>query len=161
MRDAALKRVAILDCARREWDDEALSPCNPSAPPPEVVSRWKEEIKTAAVKKLDDYAKALSRILGDLVCADKPDRIDVLRGLELFNRFEQTGLEMPALAKRITSKECPVSNVLTDDDRRHIAKTVADNLETFICSNEPDRIDVLRRLLRDRSFLQAGGKISS
>ena len=102
-----------------------------------------------------------------------PEFAAVLWSEGLFRHFENrrqiaayaglapTPWQRAALAKRITSKECPVSNVLTDDDRRHIAKTVADNLETFICSNEPDRIDVLRRLLRDRSFLQAGGKISS
>ena len=59
------------------------------------------------------FSEALSqflernKILGDLVCSETPDRIDVLRGLLRANRFDLTGNEMSALAKRIT--KCPVS----------------------------------------------------
>ena len=70
------------------------------------------------------YAKALAAILGGLVCANDPDRIYVLRGLlgRWNDRFRETGAEMPALAKRITSPECPVSTALTAVDKTAIAE---------------------------------------
>ncbi len=46
----------------------------------------------------------------------------MLRGLLSSDRFRETGAEMPALAKRITSPECPVSAALTDADKTAIAE---------------------------------------
>jgi len=46
----------------------------------------------------------------------------VLRGLLSSDRFSETGAEMPALAKRITSPECPVSTALTDADKSALAE---------------------------------------
>jgi hypothetical protein len=78
------------------------------------------------------YAKALVVILGDLVCANEADRIYVLRGLLRSGRFRQAGAEMPALAKRITSPECPVSTALTDADKSKIAEAS----KTAVCSSK-------------------------
>jgi uncharacterized protein YjbI with pentapeptide repeats len=139
VRDAALERVAILDCTRKAWhgahaaprprvaagppqevrEGEALASCDPSADLPNVVKEWKTRIERATDGQ-DIYAKVLAKILGDLVCSETPDRIDVLRGLLRANRFDLTGNEMSALAKRIT--KCPVSKALTDADKRVIAE---------------------------------------
>jgi hypothetical protein len=116
-RNKGLEGVAILDCARRGDD---LASCDPVANPPDTVKAWKKMIEAATVDQ-GAYAKALAAILGGLVCSNEPDRIDVLRGLLRSNRLLQTGAEMPALGKRITSPECPVSAALTAADKTAIA----------------------------------------
>jgi uncharacterized protein YjbI with pentapeptide repeats len=120
MRNAALLRVAILDCARK---GDTLASCDASTEPPDRVKKWQKMIEDASVDQAT-YAKALAAILGDLVCSNEPDEIEVLRGLLGSDRFSQTGNEMPALAKRITtSAECPVSAALTEGDKRALAAT--------------------------------------
>ncbi len=131
-RDEALKRVAILDCARQKLGDTALASCNPAAAPPDSVKEWKKMIEAASVDQ-GAYAKALAAILGDLVCADEADRIYVLRGLLSSERFVQTGTEMPALAKRIMSPEYPVSAALTAADKSAIAEAA----ERAVSSSKP------------------------
>jgi hypothetical protein len=118
LRAAALRRVAILDCGRR--DDDTLAPCDPSAAPPDTVQQWKKMIEAASIDR-GCYAKVLTSILGDLICSDKADRIYVLRELLRNKHLFDTREEMPALAKRITSAECPVSTALTDADQRNLA----------------------------------------
>ncbi len=121
-RDRALERVAILDCARQKVGDTALASCDPAADPPDTVKEWKKMIEAAKVDQ-GAYAKALAAILGGLVCSNEPDRIYVLRGLLCVRIASlETGAEMPALAKRITSPECPVSTALTDADKTAIAE---------------------------------------
>jgi hypothetical protein len=117
-RDEALKRVAILDCARKGDD---LASCDPAADPRDAVKEWKKVIEAASVDYVA-YAKALAAILGDLVCANEADRIYVLRRMLQSDRLPETGAEMPALAKRITSPKCSVSTALTDADKSEIAK---------------------------------------
>ena len=123
-RDRALERVAILDCAQRKWEvigeEIVLASCDPAAEPPDTVKEGKRMIEAASVNRAA-YAKALAAFLGGLVCSNEPDRIYVLRGLMRFGPLLKTGAEMPALAKRITSPECPISTALTDADKTAIA----------------------------------------
>jgi uncharacterized protein YjbI with pentapeptide repeats len=115
LRNRAIDRVAILDCERR--DDDTLASCDPSDAPPDAVKQWKKMIEAASVDP-NAYAKAFTALVGDLLCSDKADRIYVLRGLLSYvNFFENTGAETPALIKRITSPECPLSIELTDFDK--------------------------------------------
>jgi hypothetical protein len=116
-RNEALTRVSNLDCTRT---GDSLASCDPSVTPPDAVQQWKKTLEGAIVDH-NAYAKALASILGDLVCSGDPDVIYVLRGLLHNQRFQNTGAETPALAKRITSAECPVSAALTDADKRVIA----------------------------------------
>ncbi len=120
-RNNVLERMAILDCARQKLGDTALASCDPSTEPPDSVKEWKKTIDAAKVDRAT-YAKALAEILGGLVCSNEPDRIYVLRGLLASGRLLKTVAEMPALAKRITSPECPVSTALTDADKTAIAE---------------------------------------
>jgi uncharacterized protein YjbI with pentapeptide repeats len=152
-RSDALRRVAILDCGKTDYN--ALASCDPSHDPPEAVKQWKKMIEAASVDP-DRYAKALSAILGNLVCTinlnsdlDIPmipgasivtsttrgsiemtipprtnDQIYVLRGLLHTYRVADTGAELPALIKRITSTDCPVSMALTGTDGWYIAKNL-------------------------------------
>lgn len=116
LRNRALERVAILDCKRR--DDDTLASCDPSDAPPDAVRQWEKKIE-AASSDPNTYSKAFTTILGDLLCSDKADRIYVLRELLSYTEFlERTGSERPALVKRITSPECPLSMELTDADKR-------------------------------------------
>jgi uncharacterized protein YjbI with pentapeptide repeats len=122
LRDAALGRVAVLDCERN--DANTLAPCNPSDAPPDAVEQWKKMIEAAAIDRIP-YAKALATILGDLVCSDETDQIYVLRGLLHTSQLPfDTGPEMPALVSRITSAECPLSKALTDADKRDISTSL-------------------------------------
>lgn len=126
-RDFALGRVAILDCARKGGDPRMggdLASCDPSAEPPDAVKKSKQMIEAKSVDP-HAYSKALAAILGGLVCPNEGDRIYVLRGLLGFDRYYEIGAEMPALVKRITSSECPVSTALTAADKRLIATALS------------------------------------
>jgi hypothetical protein len=120
-RTAAVGRVAILDCKRK--GDDALASCDSSEAPPEAVTQWKKKIEDASID-YTTYAKALTVIVGDLVCSYNDDRIYVLRGL-MHSDPDRDGIaigsEMPALAKRITRAECPVSTALSDAEKRFFA----------------------------------------
>jgi hypothetical protein len=115
-------------CERR--DDDTLASCDPSDAFPDAVNQWKKQIETASIDS-NAYAKTLTAILGDLVCSDKGDRIYgfdkgdriyVLRRLlHTEHARYDTGREMPALVKRITNAECPLSMALTDADKETIA----------------------------------------
>jgi hypothetical protein len=118
MRNAALERVSILDCAQK---GDTLASCDASADPPEAVKKWKKMIEAASVDQVI-YAKALAAALGDLVCSNEPGGIEALRGLLRSRRLLQTGGEMSVLAKRITGAECPVSAALTEADKRALAE---------------------------------------
>jgi hypothetical protein len=117
MRDAALGRVARLDCSLK---NDTLASCDPGAASPNAVEQWKSMTEKASVDHFA-YAQSLAVILGDLVCSNEPDRIWVLRGLLLSNRWLGTGSLMPALTGRIISAGCTVSTALTDADKRKIA----------------------------------------
>jgi uncharacterized protein YjbI with pentapeptide repeats len=121
MRDDALKRVAILDCSRK---DDTLASCDPSAESPNEIIQLRNMIDKASVDQVA-YARALAVILGDLVCSKEPDRIWVLRGLLRSNRFRETGSEMPGLANRIMSAGCTVSTALGKADKQKIAAAAA------------------------------------
>jgi len=117
LRNLALDRVAILDCEKR--DDDALASCDPSDLPPDAVKQWKKMLEAASVDP-NAYAKALTAILGDLLCSHQADRLDVLHGLLITDRGD-TNPDGPALLKRITSTECPLSVDLTDADNHYVA----------------------------------------
>jgi uncharacterized protein YjbI with pentapeptide repeats len=115
LRDRALERVAILDCKRR--DDNTLASCDPSDSPPDAVKPWKKMIEAVSIDP-NAYAKALTGILGNLLCSGKADRIYVARGVLRSLRFEGRRLEgYDALVKRIARPECPLSMELTDADK--------------------------------------------
>ena len=129
-RNAALERVARLDCARKRS-------CDPQ--PPTAVNQWKTMIHAASVDQTA-YIRALAKILGDLACSSelavlhgllKPARPDLLPTLPHMapalsgtSRFAATRTEAPALATRITSAQCGVSRMLSDADKRAIAEAV-------------------------------------
>jgi hypothetical protein len=115
-RSDALKRVAILDCGLK---GDIFASCDPLAEPPDAVNEWKEIIRAASID-VRAYNKALAAILGDLVCSNEPYSFDVLTGLLLNGRVRSTGDEAPALVKRITSRECPVSKTFTASYKRAI-----------------------------------------
>jgi len=136
-RKAALGRVAILDCAQK---GEALASCDRKAEPPTTVKQWKTMIEAASVDQTA-YFKTLAKILGDLVCSNElavlhgllrlgvaSDSLvlpDVTPDLAGTSRFAATRSEAPALEKRIMSRKCPVSTMLSDADKREIAAAVA------------------------------------
>jgi uncharacterized protein YjbI with pentapeptide repeats len=117
MRHVLFERIAILDCARRNAD---IASCDPSASLPGNVVEWEHTVEAASVSR-DVGAKPLAAILGDLVCSSGPE---VLRGLLYSGRLADAGKELPNLARRIISGECPTSKVLTDADKRRIHESV-------------------------------------
>ncbi len=70
------------------------------------------------------YAKALAGSLGGLVCDGDSNAIFILRGLLRNYRIKATGAEAAKLAERIQGKDCPVSAVLTEDDRAKLRAVV-------------------------------------
>jgi hypothetical protein len=63
-RDEALKSIKSLECDNL---DRTLASCDPSAQPPPEARAWRKALEAAGV---DDqaYAKALAKVLRDLVC---------------------------------------------------------------------------------------------
>ncbi len=125
-RDGALRA----DCNPRLHADGLGRPqsasCDASAEPPEIVKKGRTKLEAARVDRAT-YAKALAKILGDLVCANAPDRMDIMRGLLQSDRLVQTGSAMPALTERVMSrKECPGLTGLTDMDRRALLQATED-----------------------------------
>lgn len=108
-RSDALERVAVLDCGLK---GDIFASCDPSSERPAEVNKWIEIIRAASVDKRA-YNRALAKILGDLVCSNEPYRLDVLQRLLFADMLRRTGDEAPALSKRITSAECPVSKTFT------------------------------------------------
>jgi uncharacterized protein YjbI with pentapeptide repeats len=108
----ALRSIQRLDCARSE-----LQSCDPNMPEPASVAAARQMIKQASV---DDatYKKAVADELGELFCGEDGDAINILRGLlKNFQISGETGGFSLTLVELIMSKNCPVSALLTDDDK--------------------------------------------
>jgi uncharacterized protein YjbI with pentapeptide repeats len=116
LRTAALKRIEILDCEKK---DTGLAPCDTNAKPPPIA----KEIAKAAVDE-KTYAKALAASFGDTICRADENAIYILRGLLKNRRIKAAGPEAAKLAERIQSKDCPVSAALTGDDRAKLRAVV-------------------------------------
>ena len=119
-RNQALENIRGLDCAN---PDSPLASCDPSVPPPSGScrpgeSRWK---KLASTKR----PKALATTLKTLVCSAGDDAVFVLGGIAspFNNRLAAAGPEAPALIDFIMSEDCPVSVLLTDDDKAKLLRT--------------------------------------
>ena len=135
LRDAALKRIARLDC---ENSSLSLASCDDALAPPEPAASWRTLIEQA---KVDDaaYAKARAAALRAVVCTGRDsgatyftrgnltypsveNSLYVLRGLMSvgifgYARIGETHKEASGLIDFILSKDCPVSALLTDDDK--------------------------------------------
>ncbi|MBV9288380.1 MAG: pentapeptide repeat-containing protein [Hyphomicrobiales bacterium] len=121
-RDAALMRIASLDCAS---SDEALASCDPKAwlaplrkPPPEAEA-WRKALDAARVNDAD-YELALADVLKRLVCSGGDEAIHVLRGTGFQFRLGAAGAAASDLIDNLTTKDandCPVAAALTDADR--------------------------------------------
>lgn len=122
MREAALKRIEVLDCSN---EDKNLASCDPAATPPPEVLDWQKKLSAASVEGAD-YEKALATELRSLVCESDVDAIQILRGIIRSTRLAETDHEAPALVDFIMSKDCPVSGALTDDDKTKLLKIKQD-----------------------------------
>ncbi len=122
LREEALDRIRILDCAN---PDKTLASCDPSVPLPPEADAW---LKTLEEANVDDeaYAKALAAELRMLVCSRGDNALYVLRGLITTSQFSSksrlgaAGSEAPTVVDFIVSKDCPVSASLTDADKEKL-----------------------------------------
>lgn len=121
LRDQALDHLRSLDCANR---DRALASCDSSHPPsPEAVA-WRKSLEDARV---DDaaYGKALAAALKTLICSGANDAVYILRGAlggSTYGRLWHADTETTGLINFIMNKDCPVSSVLTDDDKASLLR---------------------------------------
>ena len=131
-RDDALKRIETLDCAN---PDKTLASCDPAAATPPEVLDWQKKLKAASVDEAA-YAKALATELQGLVCAKDASAIHILRGISGITpnlgatRLAETDREALALVDFIMSKDCPLSALLTDDDKAKLLKNKQDAEQT-------------------------------
>jgi hypothetical protein len=124
LRTIALKRIEILDCKIKS---DRLAPCSRKVAQLPI----QKHIDEAAVDK-QTYAEALSTSLIELVCDGDHNAIYILRGLIRNSRIKGTGSESAKLVDRIQSKDCPVSTLLTQNDKtalRHEAEAATPTLE--------------------------------
>jgi hypothetical protein len=120
LRNQALENIRSLDCAN---PDATLASCDPSVPPPPEATAWRKSLEDARVDEAA-YAKALATTLKTLVCSAGDDAVFVLGGVAspFDNRLAAAGPEAPALIDFIMSKNCPVSAVLTDDEKADLLR---------------------------------------
>ena len=128
LRDQALDRIGNLDCTN---PDKTLAPCDPSITPPAEAAAWRNSLETARLGE-QAYALALAKTLKELVCAGGDDAIHVLRGAGFQSRLEAAGPAAISLIDDLTSKDskdCPVSAVLTDDDKAQLLRIKQDTIK--------------------------------
>jgi hypothetical protein len=126
-REQALESIRRLDCTN---SNPSLASCDPSAPPPSNAAAWRKSLEDGQVDAAA-YAKALAATLKTLVCLGGEDAVFILRGMTspLNNPFAATGPEAAALVDAIESKDCPVSTLLTDDDKAKLLRIKQEAVE--------------------------------
>ena len=128
-RAAALQRLVKLDCDNL---DKTLTPCNPAAAPPPEAQDLRDTLETAAVADAV-FVRALIAAWQELVCAGGSDKIHILRGIlhprliqgstvgDSYDfpawRLFQTGDDAPGFVNAVMSNDCPLSALLTDEDK--------------------------------------------
>ena len=126
MREAALRRIEILDCGN---PDKTLASRDPAATPPPEVLDWQKNLSAASVEGAV-YEKALATELRDLICEDDANALDnlraIMRGIIRSGRLANTGRETPTLVQFIQSKDCPVSATLTENDKAELLRIKQD-----------------------------------
>jgi uncharacterized protein YjbI with pentapeptide repeats len=76
------------------------------------------------------YREALARELGKLVCSEGPSSVFIIRGLIRNQRLFDAGPSAAAFIEKTLAPECPVSTMLTDDDKTKLAR-IAKETRTF------------------------------
>jgi hypothetical protein len=134
MRDAALRRIEILDCGN---PDKTLASCDPTAKPPHEVLDWQNRLAQASIDGAA-YAKALATEFQSLVCANDANAIYILRGLlgvfPVRPRLSATGRKAREQIEFIMSEKCAVSASLT---RRSFCKSSKTRLKHRRKTNKP------------------------
>ena len=146
-RNTALKHIQILDCAKTSNDDGfLLASCDLQAKEPKSVGMLRERIEKSVDKH--DYQVALADSLAALVCGAGSHAIHILRGLLrdhsilIFpseSSIAAAGGEAANLVGRLQSKDCPVSSVLTDDDRADLRKFQKPPAQIPVTGNEAEK----------------------
>jgi uncharacterized protein YjbI with pentapeptide repeats len=135
LRDEALERIERLDCANPDTTlatgDPPWAWVPPLNPPPKAAD-WRNELERAS-EDGDGYNQKLEETLRWVLCSDDADAIYVLRGLlhvsPAPSRIEATGREAVRLVDFIMSKDCPVSDSLTAEDKANLLRIKQDALK--------------------------------
>ncbi|WP_424361220.1 pentapeptide repeat-containing protein [Methylocystis parvus] len=116
-REAALQRIARLDCRNPDKD---LASCDPSSKPPQRV----EQLRTMLSQPDVAEPQSLATSLRELVCSGDGEAIFILRGMATkekgsvsFPLLFDAQTKAPVLIDEIMSPACPLSRVLSDEDR--------------------------------------------
>jgi len=113
--EGALKRLEILDCQRKKPN---LQSCDPKAPLQSVVVEMQQALTKASLD-VPALKNARTILFGNLLCDGGASRIHALRGI-LINFDSEFEVETSNFVTRIQAKDCPLSSVLTDDDRTNL-----------------------------------------
>ncbi|MGJ0621342.1 MAG: pentapeptide repeat-containing protein [Methylocystis sp.] len=143
LRDAALERVARLDC--RLTDDNYTS-CNRNTKIPSKAKEWRKFLESAQVEDAA-YAKNLADHIRKLICGKDANAIYILRSISggirdpwahsftenlQGSRLNTLSRVAPALIDDILQgNNCPVSSALTDADKTRLQMIKAAALTNF------------------------------
>jgi uncharacterized protein YjbI with pentapeptide repeats len=86
------------------------------------VPEWRKKIEAAASIESEEYKKALFGELKALACSGDADARYVVRGLAMYGGIKDTGAEAAGLVDAILNQDCPVSAVLTEQDKAALKK---------------------------------------
>lgn len=136
-RAAALQRPAKLKCDNFET---TLASCNSAAPPPPEAEDLRNTLERAAVGDAA-FVRALISAWRELVCAGGSDTIHIFRGIlhprfisgstfeDSYNvpawRLLSAAGDAPEFVNAVMSKDCPLSALLTDEDKTLLLSTKA------------------------------------
>lgn len=140
VRNAALKRIAFLDCKLKSRD---ISPCDPKGIQPQYINEIQALIESASVLNMSTLLTAQAGILRSQICSGDADAIHILRRKIKYERpdeFKSTdfisselahvGRQEPALIDDITKgNNCPVTKDLTDADVSRLSEIVREVAE--------------------------------
>jgi hypothetical protein len=116
MRDAALKRIEVLDCSSPA---KTLQSCDPTSAPPTEAAAWGNAVATNIVD-VRPYRTALAKSLRALFCPGDKNEALVVRAVAQFGQLQQAGPDASDLIAELLNKnssDCPVAASLTDADR--------------------------------------------
>jgi uncharacterized protein YjbI with pentapeptide repeats len=119
LRDAALKRIEVLDCSS---PDKTLQSCNPASDPPTEATTWRKAVAMNKARGVRAYRAALAESLTALFCPGDENEAWVVRAVvsPKFGQLQQAGSDARGLIAKLLNKnssDCPVAASLTGEDR--------------------------------------------
>ena len=127
---STMDRLFRLKC--KDYADKSLQPCDANASPSPDTLKFQAIMEASRAADVNVYRVALAAVFRELVCSpDDPNAIYVLRALAgqpfdepSTSQLRRLGSEVVKTINHFVSKDCPVSQLLTAEDKARL-QTIA------------------------------------